>query len=186
MSDVCRLPDLKQAEHEASEWIARLGADDVSATDRARFEDWRNANPANQRAYEELAETWRRFTAGDPLVRAVAFAQSMNEAASLRKPASRRWVAAAALLVGAALLGWLYIGTQTTDTAFETAVGEQTTVALPDSSTIELNSNTAVRVNYSSRSRIIRLERGEAFFKVAHDTQKPFWVVAGKSWVRAV
>src|SRR6202049_79967 len=27
---------------------------------------------------------------------------------------------------------------------------------------------------------------GEAFFKVAHDTQRPFWVHAGNAWVRAV
>jgi transmembrane sensor len=33
---------------------------------------------------------------------------------------------------------------------------------------------------------VIHLNRGEAFFKVAHDPQRPFWVVGGGSWVRAV
>jgi transmembrane sensor len=49
-----------------------------------------------------------------------------------------------------------------------------------------LNSNSFARVDYSEQARVIRLERGEAFFKVEHDTARPFWVVADRSWVRAV
>jgi transmembrane sensor len=59
-------------------------------------------------------------------------------------------------------------------------------VALPDGSSFDLNTNSRVEVHYSQRSRVIRLERGEAYFKVAHDTHRPFWVYAGDRWVRAV
>jgi transmembrane sensor len=59
-------------------------------------------------------------------------------------------------------------------------------VALPDGSSFDLNTNSRIWVDYSQRQRVIRLERGEAFFKVAHDTQRPFWVRAGDYWVRAV
>jgi transmembrane sensor len=71
-------------------------------------------------------------------------------------------------------------------TGFQTAVGEQAAIALPDGSSFDLNTNSRVRVDYSKRTRVVLLERGEAYFKVAHDTQRPFWVHAGNSWVRAV
>jgi transmembrane sensor len=57
---------------------------------------------------------------------------------------------------------------------------------MPDGSSFDLNTNSRIWVDYSQRQRVIRLERGEAFFKVAHDTQRPFWVRAGDYWVRAV
>ena len=72
------------------------------------------------------------------------------------------------------------------DTTFSTTSGEHATISLPDGSTLELNSNSLARVDYSAPRRVIHLDRGEAFFKVAHDIHRPFWVVAGNSWVRAV
>jgi transmembrane sensor len=186
MADVHRLPDMREAEREASEWIARLNADDVSADDRARFEVWRAAHPLHARAYEELSDTWRQFTDAGPLVRAVSFAQSMHEASEVRKP-PRRWaLAAAAVAVAVALFAGIYAASLASETRFKTAIGEQATVSLPDGSTMELNSNSLARVDYSPHSRVIHLERGEAFFKVAHDIHRPFWVVGGGSWVRAV
>jgi transmembrane sensor len=186
MADVHRLPDIKEAEREASAWIARLNADDVSADDRTRFEAWRTAHPLHARAYEELSDTWRQFTAAGPLVRAVSFAQSMNEATEIRTP-PRRWaLTAAAVAVTVAVLTGLYAARVTSETRFKTSIGEQATISLPDGSRMELNSNSVARVEYSAHSRVIRLERGEAFFNVSHDVQRPFWVVGGGSWVRAV
>jgi len=186
MADVHQLPDLSEAEREASEWIARLNADDPSADDLARFEVWRSAHPLHARVYEELSDTWQQFIAAGPLVRAVSFAQSMNEATEVRRPRLRWTLAAASLAIIAALLTGLYVEQLASETRFKTAIGEQATVSLPDGSTIQLNSNSLARVDYSAHSRVIRLERGEAFFKVAHDTRRPFWVVGGGSWVRAV
>src|SRR5437879_3527939 len=125
MADVHRLPDVSEVERQASEWIARLNADDVSADDRARFEVWRDAHPLHARAYDELSATWQQFTAAGPLIRAVSFAQSMNEAATVRAP-RRRWafaVAAAAAVVVVAALGWLYCDRLGPNMRFTTGVG---------------------------------------------------------------
>ena len=186
MGKLHRLPRAEQTEREASAWFARLCADDVSAEDRARFELWRDAHPYHAKVFDELSGTWQEIAKSGPLVRAVNFGQSMNAAA---QPATRRrllWGAVAAsvgiLAVGVA---WnLY--RQKEETRFQTAVGEQAAVALPDGSSFDLNTNSRVGVDYSARSRVIHLERGEAYFKVAHDTQRPFWVRAGDYWVRAV
>jgi transmembrane sensor len=187
MGDVHRLPIGGDTERDASAWFARLNADDVTAEDRARFEIWQRAHPCNAKVYAELCATWQELVKSGPLVRAVSFGQVMNAAAAAPAP-RRRWViAAAAAGIGAIILGtgWnLY--KQQQETRFQTAIGEQAAVALPDGSSFDLNTNSRIRVDYSQQRRVIRLERGEAFFKVAHDTQRPFWVHAGDYWVRAV
>jgi transmembrane sensor len=187
MGDVHRLPRNGDTEREASVWFARMNADDVAADDRTRFEAWLRAQSCNAKAYSELCATWQELVKSGPLVRAVNFGQVMNAASAPPAP-RRRWaVAAVAAGIGALALGvgWnLY--KQKEESRFQTAIGEQAAVALPDGSSFDLNTNSRIMVDYSQRQRVIRLERGEAFFKVAHDTQRPFWVHAGDYWVRAV
>src|SRR5258706_418096 len=187
MGDVHRLPSTGDTEREASAWFARMNADDVTADDRTRFEDWLRAHPCNAKAYAEVSATWQELVKSGPLVRAVYFGQAMNAASAPAVP-RRRWaVAAVAAVIGAIVLGGTWnLFKQKEETRFQTAIGEQAAVAMPDGSSFDLNTNSRIWVDYSQRRRVIRLERGEAFFKVAHDTQRPFWVRAGDYWVRAV
>ena len=187
MGEVHQLPDTDGTEREASNWFARMNADDVSADDRARFEAWLRAHPRNAKAYGELCATWQELVESAPLVRAVYFGQAMNAAAVPPVP-RRRWasIAIAAGLGAVVLAGAWNLYRQREHTGFQTAIGEQAAVALPDGSSLNLNTNSRVSVDYSQHRRVVRLERGEAFFKVAHDAQRPFWVSAGDSWVRAV
>src|SRR4051794_29145540 len=67
MADVHQLPTLRNVEQEASEWIARLEAEDVTPDDRVRFEAWLRANPRNSQAFEDVSATWRRFVEAGPL-----------------------------------------------------------------------------------------------------------------------
>jgi transmembrane sensor len=187
MAEVHHIPDKGEAEREASEWIARLNADDVSADDRERFEAWRGKHPQNARAYASLHGTWQQLAQAGPLVRAVSMGQALNDAAKPSPPWRRRsFVAAAASIAVIAIIVAGYWRQVHPETSFQTAVGEHATVKLPDGSSLELNSNSQARIEYSAGARVIRLERGEAFFEVAHDPQRPFWVVADRSWVRAV
>jgi transmembrane sensor len=187
VGDVHRLPSIDEVEREASAWFARLNADDVTADDRTRFEAWFRAHPCNAKAYAELSATWQELVKSGPLVRAVNFGQVMNAASAPPGPRRHWLVAAVAAGIGAIVLGGAWnLYKQTEETRFQTAIGEQAAVALPDGSSFDLNTDSRVWVDYSQRQRVIRLERGEAFFKVAHDTQRPFWVRAGDYWVRAV
>jgi len=187
MDNVHRLPSADDAEREASEWVARMQADDVTDDDRTRFQAWMDAHPCNARAYAALCTTWDELANSAPLVRAVHFGQVMNAASTPPAP-RRRWaiIAMAAGVVAVILGGAWDLYRQKQETGFQTAIGERASVSLPDGSAFDLNTNSRVRVDYSQRARVILLERGEAFFKVAHDTRRPFWVRAGDSWVRAV
>jgi transmembrane sensor len=57
-----------------------------------------------------------------------------------------------------------------------TAVGEVRRLQLEDGSVVTLNTNTALKVAYGPQGRAVRLDRGEAFFEVAHDPARPFVV----------
>lgn len=64
---------------------------------------------------------------------------------------------------------------------FATAVGGRRLVALADGTRINLNTDTALRVTFGPAERRVELIRGEAMFDVAHDTARPFRILAGPS-----
>ena len=91
MGDIHRLPNPEDTEREASDWFARMNADDASADDRVRFEAWLRVHPCNVKAYDELVATWNELVKSGPLVRAVSFGQAIN-AASARSKRGPRWL----------------------------------------------------------------------------------------------
>lgn len=187
MADIRPFPTARTAKQQAGEWIARLTAEDATAEDRARCEAWRRADPRNAQAFENQWRTWRRYLAAGKLARAVVPDESTSPVA--HRARLRRWtlaLATAAGVVAVTLLTGFYLWWSAPPTVFNTAVGEQLAVRLPDGSLMELNSESSARVEYSSRGRLIHLRRGEAFFKVAHDASRPFSVIARGHWVRDV
>jgi transmembrane sensor len=69
---------------------------------------------------------------------------------------------------------------------YETNIGEQRDVLLPDGSRVTLNTNTSLTVHYSGKLRYIDLERGEALFAVKRNPNRPFEVAAGGTLTRAL
>lgn len=197
MADMHRLRSQWEVEREASEWIARLHSEDVNEADRSGFEAWRRADARNGRTYEDMLHTWQQLSEAGRLVRAVNLGQVLNALtrdaiARLPRPAARRprllglALATGLILLMAVSAATWWLSRDVSPTVFRTGVGEYVRIALPDGSLLELNSASEARVSYTEKARAIRLVRGEAHFKVAHDTQRPFWVGARSSWVRAV
>jgi len=69
---------------------------------------------------------------------------------------------------------------------YRTAIGEQRLVRLSDGTRVSLNSDSQVVVDYDTVQRRVRLKRGEAFFEVAKDMERPFIVSAGAREVTAL
>ena len=69
---------------------------------------------------------------------------------------------------------------------YATALGEQRTIQLADSSIVTLNADSRIELRMDGRHRDIKLRRGEALFKVAHDPNRPFTVQTDTVIVRAV
>ncbi|MBZ4074165.1 FecR domain-containing protein, partial [Escherichia fergusonii] len=62
---------------------------------------------------------------------------------------------------------------------YRTEIGERRAISLADGSTVELNTNSQVRVRLSKAQRSLILDKGQAMFVVAHDAGRPFVVTAG-------
>lgn len=93
-----------------------------------------------------------------------------------------RWpiLASAAAIVMAVVLGYQNFQVQDIDQAdlyrYVTRIGEQKQVTLPDGSEITLNTGTLMLVEMTESGRRVILERGEAYFDVARDSERPFTV----------
>ncbi len=109
-------------------------------------------------------------------------------ASRLRAIATSRLAAAvtAFAVISVGGLGAWYAVEQTNTQTYSTHIGEFHRVTLEDGSTIALNTDTEVRVHYSSGARHVDLTRGEALFQVAKNKARPFDVEAGSTTVRAV
>ena len=99
-----------------------------------------------------------------------------------------RMAASVAVLAVAAVGGlgaWYAFESSRVDT-YTTDIGEFQRVTLEDGSIVALNTNSEVKVRYSTNFRHVDLVRGEALFEVAKNRARPFDVEAGSTLVRAV
>jgi transmembrane sensor len=179
--DIDELPD---PEAEAVAWVVRLTSGDSSAADRAAFEVWRAQSPAHEAALVEARRLWLGL--GDVLPAPVVVTPLRSEPAPTLRRRSRlaagAAVSAAIALVVAA--GFQYFNTWQHD--YVTAAGQRKVIALADGTRVQLGSGSAIDVELGSNARRIRLVRGEAYFDVVHDAERPFVVDAGKQAVRDI
>lgn len=94
-------------------------------------------------------------------------------------------VALVAVLAGGGIAAWYTVERSQVD-VYATHTGEFQRISLGDGSTIELNTDSEVRVRYTSSERHVDLTRGEALFHVAKNPTRPFDVDAGNTTVLAV
>ncbi|WP_049631632.1 FecR domain-containing protein [Cellvibrio sp. pealriver] len=193
MSNIIEFPNREQIYDQASLWIARIDRE-LTATEQQELAQWLAANEQHRAVLFEMAELWDKM---DSLARLADLFQAPTQQPSY-KPRFYGAVAASFVLV-AMVIGWnlnpqlhsqlLSISPfqqQSIDGVYETAVGEHSSVNLPDGSQLVLNTNSRVTVKYTDEHRLFLLERGELNIEVAHDKNRPLSVVAGNKVVQAV
>jgi len=166
----------------AVDWFTRAGAGDMTAAETAELEAWLDADPVHRAAFDAVGFTWQGIEPlrADPRITAMQ-----------RGRPRRRWLpqAIAATLAVAVLggAGWQFWPSPTlTNQQFRTGVGEKATVTLADGSVVTLSTDTLVRTRKDGEKRLVYLDRGQAYFKVAHDKAHPFEVHAAGRTVTAV
>ncbi|HEY8508635.1 MAG TPA: FecR domain-containing protein [Steroidobacteraceae bacterium] len=197
-------------EHQAAEWLIRLDAHE-SPQDWAALDEWLAANPRHRAAFLRLSIAWRHadqlrklrpFTGVvdpdllSPATRRLRAAwDSEDRRASSRgagiawRPSRRAFGLAAAAAVASIAIG--VVSSQRDvlspkSIVYETGLGGKKTIPLEDGSTVELNTDSELHVRLTPERRSLRLVRGEALFRVAHQPSRPFDVVAGATTVRAL
>jgi transmembrane sensor len=156
---------------EAAGWVARLQSSDASERDRRDFDLWAARDPAHRMAYDELRGLWTDL--GDvPLP-----AGHLRETGGRRRRLAGNILALGLIaILSAALYQMGLIDRMRAD--HYTVVGSVRSLRLDDGTRVDLNTDTAIAVRYSDRERRVELLRGEAFFDVARQAERPF-VVSG-------
>ncbi len=162
---------------EALEWLVRLRDDKVTAADKRAFEAWLAADAAHAAAWERAEALWKRLDIAQP-----EFDRIRRSEAFFSR---RNFMFGSVLALAGA--GGLYVYRRPDLFAqYKTDIGERRTIALPDGSTVELGSYSALSTRFTENRRHINLFRGEGFFDVAPDARRPFLVHAGNGSSQAL
>lgn len=190
MSTVYKLPNKDDINDQASLWIAKIDRN-LTEDEKKALVRWVNQSPLHANSLYKMAHLWDKMDDLSRLADLFEAPTQPKQKAGWRTPIA----VAASLLVG--ILSVTLFTSQsgvfdrhTTQhlaiNTFETAIGEQSQVTLPDSSVLTLNTNTLVKVNYTPNARVLTLLRGELHIKVAHNTKRPLSVIAQDKLVQAV
>lgn len=156
----------------AAEWAARADAGALDAHEAKALDDWLAADPRHLGAYARAAAVLSHFDKA----RALGPDFPMEAADPPRFSRRAALPAMAAGLVAAAGLG--AVAYTLVFRRYSTKLGEMRRVALPDGSTVTLNTASAIVVDFTGERRSVRLVKGEALFDVARQSS-PFIVEAG-------
>jgi transmembrane sensor len=179
---------------QAVHWIVRLHSGIATHDDRRAFDMWLASSPEHRREYEHVSRMWAALEDTQSLLQT-----EIDKAEELwthydthRRLASTWswWSAGQTAAVGTAVIlvlatVWWWTGLPQT-IGYETAKGAQQRVLLADGSTVMLNTDTKLTVQYSRRERVVTLDRGEAWFTVEHDLRRPFTVQAANGSIRDI
>jgi len=159
-------------EEKAAAWLARQDSGEWSPADQAALDAWIEEDMANRVAFLRLQSAWSR---ADRL----AALRGSNYSARPSRLLIGRMAAGLAALALALGGGFGVIKLAQPGHAYSTEIGGHATVPLRDGTRVELNTDTRLRTSISADHRTVWLDRGEAYFEVAHDPAHPFVVYAG-------
>ena len=162
----------------------------MTRSQQAEIAAWLRADARHAEVFAELEETWTRLGA---LREAVPGLPDQAPAATGR-PGRRGkllWLATGLGVAAALALMWAQWSPPVRpapdySVAAATDIGAMRKLNLPDGSSVQLNTDSAVVVRLTETERRVRLVRGEAHFQVAKNPARPFIVSAGAIAVRAV
>jgi len=182
-------PELTPIKREAVAWFTRRQGGLTDAEMR-ELDAWLEVDPAHAEAYQSVMRAWARMELPREAPELLAMRAKALKVGPERRVVWRMaaGIAAAAVLGGGTfawqggLIGYREFPNQT----FRTDVGQRSTVTLPDGSVVTLNTDTVLRTKADGERRLLYLDKGQAFFKVAHDKRHPFVVSAAGRTVTAV
>ena len=187
---VLPLFDRKSAQAQAQQWIARMDAGALSPAERVQLQEWLAQDERHGQLLDAHALLWSTASKA----RFGSAAEGVTPKPLGVSTRARQWfaptVGACAALMVALGMWVLPADDWPQETAqvrtHSTAIGERRSVALSDGSSMHLNTNTEVQVNFGPHRRRIVLQTGEGYFEVAKDAARPFEVRVGSTVVRAI
>lgn len=210
-NNIVEFPDQGVIEDEAWQWVIQFEGDALPSGDEiVALNEWMARSPNHKKTLLQIARGWDGLDLLGELI--VSPAQQENHGASraatlllwlfspilflvslpgrslIDMPARVRAPAVMASVAGLAgmVLMLVFVLQPSGRNDYITALGEQASHQLADGSTIWLNTDSQVAVDFSHSIRRITLHKGEAYFDVEHDPERPFEVYASNRMVRAI
>ncbi|OIN50444.1 FecR family protein [Pseudomonas costantinii] len=177
----------------AADWAVRLHAGALTDQEQAELQHWIACDSRHEAALRFAEQTWAAL--GEVHQEAPVRRQRSSSAAlPVRRSKRRRpWqrVAAVALVVVVAGIGWVRgpDALLRMQADYVTQKGEVRTVLLADGSKVELDSASAIRLDYDGVQRRVSLIQGSAIFDVAPmvgEETRPFVVQSAGGQARAL
>jgi transmembrane sensor len=163
-----------EIDNQAMDFIIGRTSPGWSDAEEARFDTWLAQSAAHQAAFWRLASIWDRadrLSALRPIPPRAGPGQPTRSRLSIYLK-----TAAAVFMIAAVGAGVFYPRTETSFREYATAVGGHEVIKLEDGSSVELNTNSVLRVSLNVGQRAVELVRGEALFRIKHDEGHPFVV----------
>ncbi len=181
-----RLRDLQAMPTTASEWFAARQRGRANASFEQEFEIWLATSPEHQRQFALCEIAWDLSRRLD-----TERLKQPSPDASTHTTAPRRRLAftiglAASLCIAVVALWLVKSSSSPRAVRYATGAGEQRIVSLADGSEITLNTRTELEATIARGRREVVLKSGEAYFEVAHDPSRPFFVLTSLGQVRVV
>ncbi|WP_019866476.1 FecR family protein [Methylovulum miyakonense] len=168
----------------AINWWVRLDADGDDADLQLAWQQWLAEDLAHEAAFAEISHLWGELGALKPQVPPLGWVATNPKIRTRRSQAIWKYaplaMAAAVLLFCFSPL-WVWLQAD-----YQSPVGASRSIHLNDGSTVILNSDSALAVSMNAQTRELSLLKGEAWFQVSPDPQRPFRVHAGEGAVTAL
>ncbi|TLM79154.1 FecR family protein [Microbulbifer harenosus] len=184
--------DIRLVEAEARTWFMLRGERDLKADEQSAYDAWMQ-QAVNRKAYQRL----------QLIDRSLAALAAGSEGARLRQPGGLAGLldrlnnyfgispvsgfAFACTLMLA--VGVVYLAPwqgEPAAQAYTSELAQVRTITLDDGSRITLGGDTAIESDFSNERRGVKLLRGQAFFDIAKDPSRPFFVSARGAEIRVV
>jgi len=170
-------------DEQAVAWFIRLRADNVTSEEKASFLLWLNQSDMHRETFDDIGKLW-----GDnDLLQALGVSAQKHRIAPHKKIPRSHFKLPLAMAACLALtllfrndLAVLMQGD------YSTKVGERKTVYFDDGSTAMLNTDTSIAVSMEGAQRRVELLKGEVYFEVKPDPNRPFIVQADHSTTRVL
>lgn len=148
---------------QASEWQARLWSEDVTVQDQEACMSWRHAHPEHERAWQFIHLFDQQFQHLSDQQQNILLDRPLGDLASLIKKGGMLCL----------VLGLTYFVHQQQYVSlwfadYTTQAGEVKNITLSDGTTLILDSNSAVDIDFDQNERDIYLLKGQIFVKTGH------------------
>jgi transmembrane sensor len=194
MDNITDFPDINSTRDQAAQWLVKIDQRPLNQEETEAFQAWIKQSHLHREYFFKLVNNWDSMVILEQLAEILPLSELEASPKKSNMESKGHWFAnypiplSAAMVIVVCVLAVLTFSKPdvTTEESYVTEVGERKSYQLNDGSSITLNTDSVVRVNYSESKRTVKLLRGEVNFDVAKDKQRPFVVYAGGGMLWAV